>query len=129
MKEFRLLNFFDKLEDRVRGTLSRHPVPYSIIGGVGVVLFWDGVERTVALFPFLNGPVLLLVSLVILLSTGLFVSFFIGDQIIISGLRHEKKVTEKTKEELEEEEWKIAHIEKRLAAIEEKLDRVLGEKH
>ena len=125
MKETGFLKFFDRLEDRVRSRLSRHPVPYSIIGGVGVVLFWDGVEQTAALFPILTGPVQLVISMIILLSTGLFVSFFIGDQVIISGLKHEKKVTEKTEEELQEEEWMIARMDKRLTAIEEKLNKLL----
>ena len=35
--------------------------------------------------------------------TGLFVSIFIGDEVIISGLRREKKVFDKTETEIKEE--------------------------
>ena len=42
------------------------------------------------MFSFMTGPVSLLLSVVILLITGLFVSFFIGDDIIIAGIKREK---------------------------------------
>ena len=90
----KIIRFFDKLEDRVRMKLSHHPVVYTLIGGVAVVLFWRGVEKTADMIPFLNGPVSLIISVVVLLVTGLFVSFFIGDQLILSGLKGEKKMVE-----------------------------------
>ena len=42
-----------------------------------------------------------------MLLIGLFVSFFIGDTILISGLKQEKKLTEKTEKEVAEEEVQI----------------------
>ncbi len=54
--------------------------------------------------PFLSDPYIsLVVSAVILLSTGLFVSFFIGDSILLSGIKGEKKIVEKTEEEIKKE--------------------------
>ncbi len=54
-------------------------------------------------FEFLTGPISLVISVVVLLITGLFVSFFIGDSIIISGLRGDKKRVERVKSQLESE--------------------------
>ena len=92
----KIIKFFDKLEDKIRTKLSHWPIIYALVGGVGIVLFWRGVWHTADLFPFLNGPVLLLL-------TGLFVSFFIGHYIIFSGLKQEKKIEEREEMEIETE--------------------------
>ena len=120
----RLVKFFDKLEDRIRGALSRHPIVYTFIGGVGIVLFWRGVWLTADLFPFMTGPVSIIISVALLLLTGLFVSFFIGDEIIIEGLRQEKKITEKTESEIKSEEATLRQIRKTLEDIEAKLNKL-----
>lgn len=86
------MRFFDLLENKVHGALSHHPVIYALIGGVAVVLFWKGVWETAVRFPILDGPMSIVVSLILLLITGLFVSFFIGDTILISGVRKKKKI-------------------------------------
>ena len=98
-----IIKFFDKIEDKTRSFLSRHPIIYAFIGGIGIVLFWRGVWHTADLFPFLNGPVSIIISIIILLTTGLFVSFFIGHSIILSGLKQEKKIEEKEISEIETE--------------------------
>ena len=98
-----IIKFFDKIEDKTRSFLSRHPIIYAFIGGIGIVLFWRGVWHTADLFPFLNGPVSIIISIIILLITGLFVSFFIGHSIILSGLKQEKKIEEKEISEIETE--------------------------
>ena len=120
----RFIRFFDKLEDHIRGALSRVPIFYALVGGVGVVLFWRGVWHTADLFPFFDGPVSLIAGALILLATGLLVSVFIGDQIIISGLRHEKKLTEKTEMEVEVEEGVLTKIHKELHTVSERLARL-----
>jgi len=112
--------FFDRLEDHVRGFLSHYPIPYAIIGGIGIVLFWRGVWHGADYLMLLirasapnstidlrseiwwDGPLSLLAGIGILLTVGLFVSNFIGNEIIISGLRGEKKLSEKTEREVEE---------------------------
>ena len=98
-----IIKFFDKIEDKPRSFLSRHPIIYAFIGGIGIVLFWRGVWHTADIFPFLNGPVSIIISIIILLTTGLFVSFFIGHSIILSGLKQEKKIEEKEISEIETE--------------------------
>jgi hypothetical protein len=39
-------------------------------------------------------------GIILTLITGLFISFFIGDSIIISGINQEKRIDEKTEEEI-----------------------------
>lgn len=131
--------FFDKLEYKLRVRLSHHPVIYAIIGGVGIVLFWRGVWHSMDYFMLLlrssdssssidltselwwDGPLSFLIGLIILLLTGVFVSNFIGNEILISGLRGEKKLSEKTEDEIETEADKIDEIEEKLKEISKKL--------
>ena len=93
----KIIKFFDKLEDWVRGKLSHYPILYALIGGVGIVLFWRGVWH-VADEMSLGSWTSIIISLILLLMTGLFVSFFIGHYIIFSGLKQEKKIEEKMKQ-------------------------------
>lgn len=140
MKIFKkIFKFFDKTEDKTRSKLSKHPVLYATIGAVGLVLLWRGVwmvADSLSIFDnnpfnkayFIDGMISIGASVVILLISGLFVSFFIGDRIILSGLKKEKKMEEKTKEELDAEmnvvnkmEEKIEKIEKNIEEIKESL--------
>lgn len=115
----RTYNYFDKFEDKIRGYLSHRPILYTFIGGVAIVLFWRGIWHTADMFPWLTGPMSILISVVILLATGLFVSYFVGDMIIISGLNKDKKTTEKNEAELQQEMQKEEHVIDRL---EQKID-------
>lgn len=117
----KLLHFFDKLEDKTRMSLSRHPIIYAVIGGVAIVLFWRGVWYTADLFPFLTGPVSVVLSVAVLLITGLFVSFFIGDRIILSGMKGEKKLVEKTAAEVQSDTDILLDIQKRVKKIADEL--------
>lgn len=134
----KLLRFFDKLEDQIRGFLSRSPIIYGIIGGMAVVMFWRGIwhsadllEKSESVFaPLFTAPVSAIISALVLLLSGLFVSFFIGDRIILSGLKHEKKIEEKTEEEVREEGiilldlfQKLERIERDVHGIKEELKK------
>lgn len=123
----KIFKFFDRLEDRIRAILSHYVVLYALIGGVSIVLFWRGVWM-MADDMMLSGFASMLISAIALLLTGLFVSFFVGDRIILSGLKREKKLVEKTEEELKTETEisakiliKIDRIEKDLEEIKNKL--------
>lgn len=115
---------FDKMEDHIRARLAHHPFIYTFIGGAGVVLFWRGIwhiadvlEKTSTLGGYLFSPLgSLVLSVLILLATGLFVSVFIGDSIIMSGIKHDKKIIEKAIEDVDLEK---SDIEKVLLAIVE----------
>jgi len=96
----RIVRFFDRLEDKVRSQLSHYPILYALVGAVGIILVWKGVWESAEHFPILYGPVSILVGTAILLMTGLMVSFFIGDTIIISGFKKEKKLVEKSEKEM-----------------------------
>ena len=123
--------FFDKLEDRVRGKLSHYPIIYSLIGGTAIIVFWHGITVVISTVDYFNtlqgGIILIFLGVSVLLLIGLMVSFFVGDTIIISGIKSEKKAIEKTEEEIKSEDVelhgaikKINHMEKILEDIEAK---------
>lgn len=136
MKIFhKVFKFFDKTEDKTRSKLSKYPVLYAIIGAVGLVLLWRGVwmvADSLSIFDnnpfdktvFIDGFISIGVSFVILLVSGLFVSFFIGDRIILSGLKKEKKMEEKTKEELDAEMNVVNKMEEKIEKIEENIEKI-----
>ncbi|MEK7129149.1 MAG: hypothetical protein AAB471_01755 [Patescibacteria group bacterium] len=120
----KIVKIFDHLEDRVRGKLSHYPITYAIIAGVSIVLFWRGVWHTADMFSFMTGPVSLLLSVVILLITGLFVSFFIGDDIIIAGIKREKKLAERTESEIETEKEELDDMRETMRKMERDLEEI-----
>ena len=130
----KIFNFFDKFEDYVRGHLSRYPILYTLVGGVAIVLFWRGVWHTADMLQSRGGwlgflfyePVNLILVLVILLATGLFVSYFIGDSILISGLRREKKLHEKTEKDIREEEATLNDLKQVVREIKDEVDEIKG---
>ena len=115
-----IIRFFDKLEDKTRARLSRIPLLYALIGGIGIVLFWRGVWH-IADEINLGSVVSILLGTGILLITGAFVSAFIGNRLIISGLNGEKKLAEKTEQEIRAEEDEIKAIKHAIERVEEKL--------
>jgi hypothetical protein len=128
----RIFNFFDKLEDRVRGHLSHYPVLYTLIGGVAIVLFWRGVWHTADILQAKGGwlgwlfyePTSLVIVIVVLLLTGLFVSYFIGDTILLSGLKREKKSTDKTEKDVKEEEVEIGQLRTTIKEMKKEVDEI-----
>lgn len=131
MKFKKLVRFFDKIEDEVRAVLARHPVLYAMIGSIGIILLWRGIWGLADAYNMSYGASIV-VGTIILLSTGLFVSFFVGEQIIISGINEEKRVDEETEEEIKfqsvsriQMQWKLEgmlkELDRRLERIEEKV--------
>lgn len=108
----------------MRAKLSRRPIIYSLIGGVAIVLFWRGVWMVADEYSFMTGWVSIIISVVILLMTGLFASFFVGDQILLSGLKREKKLIDKTESEVKAEEITLFEVKDELEKIEEKLEKM-----
>ncbi len=114
----KIIKFFDKFEDDVRARLSHRPILYAFIGGTGVVLFWKGVWETAGYIPALFGLPSAILGLLLILPTGLFVSFFIGDNIIISGYKKEKKMADRTESELLREIDAMEDVTRRIERIE-----------
>ena len=119
----RIYKFLDKVEDKIRIKLSHHPLLYAFIGSVGVVLIWRGVWH---IADNLNMPgwMSLILGVLISVFSGLFVSFFVGDKIIISGIKEEKRVDEKTEEEKKKEEITLSEIKKDLEKIEDEIEEI-----
>lgn len=112
----KVIKFFDKLEDKVRFYLSKKPIIYAFIAGTAIVLFWRGVwmlADELNISPFFS----FLLSLILMLLTGTFVSFFVGEQILISGLRKEKRLEEITEKEIKTELDLILETEKKIEEL------------
>jgi len=134
----KIFKFFDKTEDKTRSRLSKHPLLYATIGAVGLVLLWRGVwmvADSLALIlregggsldkvALIDGMISVGLSVAVLLGSGLFVSFFIGDRIILSGLKKEKKLEEKTKEEVERELSIDNEIKNKVDKIEHDIEEI-----
>jgi peptidoglycan hydrolase CwlO-like protein len=71
-----------------------------------------------------DGPLSFLVGTLVLLITGVYVSAFIGNRLIISGLSGEKKLAEKTVDEINAEEDEIKSIKKTLSKVENEIGKI-----
>jgi len=138
----KIFRYFDRLEDRVRHWLSHWPISYAIICGTGVVLFWRGVWHTADFIMenffsaaesasigltsglWWDGPLSFVIGILLLLPTGSLVSSFIGNEIIITGLKGEKKIAEKTETEIKDEIGDIDEIKSELRSISEKIEKI-----
>lgn len=134
------MKFYRRIELRVQNYLSHYPRVYALIVGIGIVLFWRGVWHSVDdlhttiryiasdpsspfLFPtWWDGPVSFLFGSTILGVTGAFTSSFIGNELILSGLRGEKKLSERTEVNLKDEVSAISEIKEELVMMSHKLE-------
>jgi uncharacterized protein YneF (UPF0154 family) len=115
-----IYKYFDKLEDKVRGKLTHYPIIYAFIGSVGIVSIWRGIWEISDNW-HMSGSLSLLLGIFLTLTTGLFISFFIGDNIIISGINQEKRIDEKTEEEIHKERNILENIQKDIKDIKESI--------
>jgi len=121
MKKFKeIFKYIYHIGTKFRQELSRFPILYAFIGSVGVVLIWRGVWH-IADDMKMSGSMSLVLGVFISIASGLFVSFFVGDKIIIAGIKHEKRTDEKTEEEIKQEEDTLVLIEKDLKYIKNEL--------
>jgi len=122
------VKFFDKLEDKIRGKLSHYPIIYALIGGVGVVLFWRGVWH-IADEMSIGSVLSIIIGIITLLMTGVFVSAFIGNKLIITGLSGEKKLSEKEQAEIETEEMQLQSLKETLNKVEKQVAHLEEDMH
>jgi hypothetical protein len=109
---------FDGIEDKARLELVHHPLIYAFIGSVGIVSIWRGIWHISDDWGISSWGSLIFGILITVL-TGLFVSFFIGENIIISGLNKEKRIDEKTEEEIHKERTALDEIKKDIKEIKQ----------
>ena len=114
----KVYKFFDKLEDKVRGKLTHYPIFYAIIGSIATVSIWRGIWEVSDLWG-IPGWVSAVGGVLLATLTGLFVSFFIGENIIISGLNKEKRTDEKTEEEIHKERTSLEAMRNDIKEIKE----------
>lgn len=125
----KIWRFFDKLEDYVRINLSHTPILYALVGAVGIILLWKGVWEMAEGVPGLYGIGSVVMGVIILLASGLLVSFFIGDSVILSGLRRDKKFAEKSEKEiLQAEQTQTAEILAKLDHLEHDIHTMVPHK-
>ena len=117
-----IIKFFDKLEDKVRIRMSHKPILYAFVGGAAHVLFWRGVWHLADDYG-MGSLESLLVGAGVLLITGLFVAAFIGEQVILSGLKGEKKSVDKTEEEIRQEARAIFDLRREFDDIIDTMER------
>lgn len=66
----------------------------------------------------------LIVSIVLMLLTGTFISFLIGGRLIFSGLKKEKRNDQKTEEELRLEEISLKKIFTEIQEIKKEISTI-----
>jgi uncharacterized membrane protein len=139
------MNYIQKASYKIRGFLSHYPNIYATIVGIGIVLFWRGVWHTtdhVHLFIdslqnlsstsissglWWDGPLSFVVGVLVLYFTGAFSSSFIGNELILSGLRGEKRLTERAETDIKHEVIAIADIKEEINTVSSKLEQLQKE--
>lgn len=119
----KIREFLNKLGDKIRVKLSHYPLLYAFIGGTGIVLFWRGVWHTADDIN-LGSILSLLIGTFILITIGLFVTEFLGNRLIISGLVGEEKIAKKEEGEIGTEETQLRNLQNTLGRLEKKLDHI-----
>lgn len=138
---------FKKIERKIEHYLSHYPKMYALIVGVGIVLFWRGVWHSAdylhEFFTYFHsassislidgqwwdGPLSFVIGSLILYFTGAFTSSFIGNELILSGLRGERRLEERTGAEVKSEIIAIADIKDELIQVSKKLDALEKQNH
>jgi hypothetical protein len=135
----KVLRFFDKMEDKARGYMSRRVFVYALVGGALHVLFWRGIWHTSDFIMsgnwhlnetrnfwgwLLYEPITLIWTTSALILIGLFVSIFIGDSIIMSGIKNTKKITEKTEKEISEEENNLKSLSIKIVDMSKDIEEI-----
>lgn len=119
----KIVDLYNSFEIKLRHKLSHWPIIYAFIGSIGVVLIWRGVWM-IADSLNMSGGASLTYGVLISIITGLFVSFFVGDKIIITGIKQEKRIDEKTEEEIKKEEVTLVEIKKELRGIKKDIEEI-----
>jgi len=131
----KVIKFFDKVEDGLREGFSRWPIVYAMIGGFATILLWRAIWHSADLFQEQGGilgtifyPInQVFINVIILLAIGLFVSIFVGDHIIISGWKKEKKAVEHTEIEVKEEGVELHEVMHEIVKLQKAIEELKQE--
>jgi hypothetical protein len=107
-------------------------VLYAFLGGSLMIIFWRGIWHTTDMLEAKEGilsfifypPITLVWSGLLMLFIGVFIPLFIGEQIILSGLKQEKTFNEKTKKEIDEEEVSLDRVNERIIGLERQIEEL-----
>lgn len=121
MSDNTIIKIINHIKLKIRHYLSKSPNIYAFIGSVGVVLIWRGIWH-LADDINMSSSTSLFLGILISMVSGLFVSFFVGDNIIISGIKYEKRIDEKTESEIKQEEITLKEIKKEIEEIKEEIN-------
>ena len=144
MKAFSI--FLKNIGKKLQRALRRHPLIYAFVGGVGIVLFWRGIWYLTDFFVFVllvprnqaspidwsggvDGGVSLILGVVLLLSTGLFVSEFLSGQVLMADVKEEEKLTKEAERGIKKESSELPSIEEGLRHIEEEIKEIEKQIH
>lgn len=114
----KIYDYFDILEDKVRAKLTHFPLIYALIGSITIVSIWRGIWEVSDQLG-IPGWTSVVGGIAIAMLCGLFVSFFIGENIIISGINQEKRIDEKTEKEIKEEDNILREIQRDVREVKE----------
>ncbi len=128
----RIKKYFQNFEFKKRSFLAKHKVFYALLAGTGVVLYWRGIwhfadilESKESIFEIILHPLgSIIIGVLILLFAGILVQQFVGNDIIISGIKKEKIDIEKTEKELLKEEEEIKEEHKLIKEIDAHLHKI-----
>ncbi len=98
-----------------------------MLAGIVAVLFFRGIWL-LADEAGLSSFASIIISLSILLITGPFVSHFVTNDVILSGLRKEKKIIDKTESELRSEMVTLLDIKEELGEIRDDIEELKNKK-
>ena len=114
----KIYDYFDILEDKIRAKLTHFPLIYALIGSITIISIWRGIWEVSDQLG-IPGWLSIAGGISIAMLCGLFVSFFIGENIIISGINKEKRIDEKTEKEIKEEENILKEIQMDVKEVKE----------
>lgn len=114
----KIYDYFDILEDKIRTKLTHFPLIYALIGSITIVSIWRGIWEVSDQLG-IPGWTSVVGGIAIAMLCGLFVSFFIGENIIISGINQEKRIDEKTEKEIKEEDNILREIQRDVREVKE----------
>lgn len=117
------ISVFNKLNNKIKSRLSDRPILYAAVAAIGIVLLWRGIWM-IADDIGVSGWTSAIVGVAVLLITGVFVSAFVGNKTLLTGLQDQKKMSKEEKKCLELD---LQHEHEAINNINESLQDIKGD--